>query len=87
MISSLLVNNLLGCLKSLDRSSVKVIRNQPYYISPSGEKIFGDKIRNVHVVTGSNWIIRKGTPAPQMTHKPADFMPDDTTPPGTSATN
>ena len=31
MISSLLVNNLLGCLKSLDRSSVKVIRNQPYY--------------------------------------------------------
>ena len=31
LFSSLYVNNLYGCLKSLDRSSVKVIRNQPYY--------------------------------------------------------
>ena len=37
--------------------------------------------------TGSNWITRKGTPVPQMTHKPADFMPEDTVPPGTSAAN
>ena len=28
-----------------------------------------------------------GAPVPQMTHKPADFMPEDTTPPGTPASN
>ena len=42
-----------------------------------------DKIRNVCNITGSNWNARKGTPHTQTTHKPAEFMPGDMTPPGT----
>ena len=48
-------------------------------------EIFGDnKIKNVCKITGSNWNVRKGTPEPQTTHRPADFMPGEITPPGTS---
>ena len=36
---------------------------------------------------GPNWSNRKGTPQPMTTHKPADFMPNETTSPGTSAFN
>ena len=42
---------------------------------------------NIHIVTGSNWITRKGTPLPLTTHKPAEFMPEEITPPGTSSFN
>ena len=49
-------------------------------------EIFGDnKIINVCNITGPIWNVRKGTPLPQTTHKTADFMPGEITPPGTYA--
>ena len=38
-------------------------------------------------ITGNAWNRRKGTPLPEKIQKPADFIPEEDTPPGSSNQN
>ena len=52
---------------------------------------FGVRHKNVLIetvfVTGNLWTRTKGTPQPEKGQKPADFLPEEETPPGPSNQN
>ena len=69
------------------RDSKNRIDTVPYHTLET----FGVRNKNVLIetvfVTGNLWTRTKGTPQPEKIQKPADFLPEEETPPGPSNQN